>query len=812
MSSIHSSFAQMSKRTLPDTFIPVNAYDPETGIFLCDDGYIGVCYWGDPVNGADDTTAEMLKGAFSIPLPDNSFIQVSLIGMPDIDASVYNYERRREDGLHQIKHKDARDVLETYYKKRAQFISNGRYEALIPGTGVKIHDRKVIVSLKIPFKGMLPKVEDFDLLAESGAKLAESLQAIGLLLQRMNAQQYLQLAYRLTHVFEKRKLDPVRDDQLLKDQVFSVGDTIDETKDSLIFNEKVYAQVLGVSRWPKLNSLGLMAYMIGDPLGANNQVKLPYHINLTLHYPNQYQKTSAIRQKAGMINYQAFGPMLRFVPKLAFKKQGMDILIHTVEQGATIVEASLSVTVYGTEKEHVSRQVSAMRTYMQSYDLSMGEERRILKPSFWNAFPLFPTGESIKNTFRFKTLAIEQALTFVPIMGEWKGTQRMDNPGHAMLLFSRRGQIMPIDLYDSNTSYNSVVFAESGSGKSYFTQQTIMDYLSMGAKVWVIDVGRSYLKLAHLLKGTFMEFTESSGLCMNPFSRITDIDGEVGLVQTLIEKMAAPEEGLDDYRRSRIEEAIKAVWGRKGQSATVTDIAEYLNNQPDQRVQDIGAMLYRFTRYGSEGYWFDGENNLDLSKDLVVLELEELKGKKALQQVVLMQLIASIQHEMYLIKDGRPKVLVVDESWDLLDDPMVGRFMENAYRRFRKHGGAAMIVTQSIADLYRSPSGRAIADNSPFKFILKQNAESIDQVEKEGYIALGDYGYYLLRTVHTIPGKYSEVMVYSNQGLGVTRLVTDRFSQVLFSTTGRERTEIMAAIQNGVPPINAIENYIATNG
>lgn len=802
----------MANRTLPDSFIPVNAYDPETGIFLCDDGYIGICYWGNPVSGADDSTSEMLKGAFSIPLPEGSFIQVSLFGMPDIDSQIYSYEQRREQGLSKIKHKDARDILETYYRKRAEFVSNGRFDALIPSTGVKIQDRKVVLSIKIPFKGLVPKMQDLDILAESGAKLAESLQAVGLYLSRMSDIEYLQLAYRLTHVFDKAKLDPVREDLLLKNQVFSVGDTIDATKDSLIFNDSVHAQVLGVSRWPKVNALSLMAYMIGDPLGANNQIKQPYHINLSLHYPDQYKKISFMRQKAGMINYQAFGPMLRFVPKLAFKKQGMDILISAIEQGATVVEASLSIIVYGKEKEEVARQVSAIRTYMQSYDLAMGEERRILKPAFWNAFPLFPTSESIKGTFRFKTLAIEQALTFLPIMGEWKGTSRAGNPGHAMLLFSRRGQIMPIDLYDSNTSYNSVVFAESGSGKSYFTQQTIMDYLSMGAKVWVIDVGRSYLKLANLLNGTFMEFSQASGLCLNPFSRVTDIDGEVGLIQTLIEKMAAPEEGLDDYRRSRIEEAIKAVWGRKGPSATITDVAEYLNNQTDTRIQDMGAMLYRFTRYGSEGYWFDGVNNLDLSKDLVVLELEELKGKKALQQVVLMQLIASIQHEMYMTKDGRPKVLVVDESWDLLDDPMVGRFMENAYRRFRKHGGAAMIVTQSIADLYRSPSGRAIADNSPFKFILKQNAESIDLVEKEGYIALGGYGYYLLRTVHTVPGKYSEVMIYSNQGMGVSRLVTDRFSQVLFSTTGKERTDVMAAIEAGVPPVAAIENYIATNG
>ncbi|BCU08434.1 type IV secretion system protein TraC [Allochromatium tepidum] len=812
MSFVFESLGALTQRTLPDDFIPVSAYDPDTGVFLCEDGHLGLCYWGDPVNGADDTTAEMLKGAFSIPLPAGSFVQISLLGMPDIDTTIYNYRQRRENGLNQIQHPDAREVLSAYYERRADFIDSGKYEALLPSTGVKILDRKVVLTLKTPYQGLTPSEEDIEILAETGAKLAESLQAIGLFLRRMTAAQYLELAYRLTHPFDPPKTDPVRPEQQLNHQVFVAGESLDVGKDSLIINDEVYAQILSVSRWPKSNALSLMAYMIGDPLGANNQVKLPYHINLTLHYPNQHEKVSAMRQKAGLINYQAFGPLLRFVPKLAFKKQGMDVLIHAIEQGATVVEAALTMTVYSKDKEEASRQVSAMRTYMQSFDMTMGEERRILLPVFWNAFPLFPSVESIKNTFRFKTMAVEHALTFVPILGEWKGTARLDGKGHALLLASRRGQIMPIDLYDSSTNYNSVVFAESGSGKSFFTQQVIMDYLSMGAKVWVIDVGRSYYKLTRLLNGSFIEFGPTSGLCLNPFSSVEEIDEEVGLIQAIVEKMAAPEEGLDDYRRSRIEEAVKAVWGRMGKSSTITDVAEFMSHQPDPRVADIGAMLYRFTRYGSEGYWFDGVSNLDLTKDLVVLELEELKGKRTLQQVVLMQIISSIQREMYLSKDGRPKLLIIDEAWDLLDDPMVGRFMEHAYRRFRKYGGAAKIITQSIADLYRSSSGRAIADNSAFKFILRQTAESIDQVEREGYLALGPYGYYLLRTVHTIPGKYAEIMVYSNQGMGVARLVVDRFSQVLFSTSGAERTEVINAIEAGATPLQAIEEFIATHG
>lgn len=216
--------------------------------------------------------------------------------------------------------------------------------------------------------------------------------------------------------------------------------------------------------------------------------------------------------------------------------------------------------------------------------------------------------------------------------------------------------------------------------------------------------------------------------------------------------------------------------------------------------------------HGSEGYWFNGKANLDMDRDLVVLELEELKGKKTLQQVVLMQIIAAIQHEMYLSEDGRPKVLIIDEAWDLLDDPMVSRFMEHAYRRFRKYMGSAIIVTQSIADLYKNDAGKAIAANSAFKFILKLQ-EVVDQVQEAGYLSLGDYGFYqLLRSVHSVPGKYSEVMIYTNGQLGISRLIAGSLHWGALLESGKERNEVIDAMEAGVEPIDAIDDYIAKYG
>lgn len=215
MSVVHDNIRRAAQRINPDGFLPVNSYDPETGIFFLDDGYLGVCYWGDPVNGADDTTAEMLKGAFSLPLPEGSFVQVSLFAMPDIDIPLGRYEARREMGIHRLQNATTKQGVEAYYKRRIEFMSKGREQSNLPSFGTKLLDRFVVITLKMPYKGEEADKVELELLSESGAKLSESLQACGLFTKRMTDKEYVRLAHRITHPFEPPKVDDVREDQPL---------------------------------------------------------------------------------------------------------------------------------------------------------------------------------------------------------------------------------------------------------------------------------------------------------------------------------------------------------------------------------------------------------------------------------------------------------------------------------------------------------------------------------------------------------------------------------------------------------------------
>jgi conjugal transfer ATP-binding protein TraC len=96
---------------------------------------------------------------------------------------------------------------------------------------------------------------------------------------------------------------------------------------------------------------------------------------------------------------------------------------------------------------------------------------------------------------------------------------------------------------------------------------------------------------------------------------------------------------------------------------------------------------------------------------------------------------------------------------------------------------------------------------------MKQKPEAIDAAIDGKRFSLEPYAVRQLKTVHTLRGKYSEVMIrQSGSSWGIFRLVVDRFSQVMYSTTGDEREYVMEQISNGVDPVEVINSYIENNG
>jgi conjugal transfer ATP-binding protein TraC len=806
---LQQMFAAFLKRhRWSSVFPPVACYENKT--FYLEDtksnAYLGAVFFGLPLYGADDSTVNRLKSVMSTNFPSGTIIQFSLLAHSDVldDIELYEDNKRRSLASNDRITQDQKTSLWEGVSERAAHFRRGVEDNVVKGVDMRLTKQVLIVSMKVPVPTS-PSDKDFDDAEEAFRRVHDGMNTVGMRLRRGDKSDYLALTRACIQPDKPLDFGYEKGD-FIRDQILPPG-FIAECSDQRTLNlNGLFAKILSVKRLPSRANLALMNFITGDPEGLNNQIAGNYLASYTLHFPDQIDIGRKVRGRYGLLVQQASGNLGRWIPRLLFKKAGFDVLMGELDQGGMLCEAQLNLTVFSRSKDEVEKAASVMSTYLSSFRLELVPDSLILLPLFTNNLPLFPSPTSTAFMRRFRTMTVNQAVCFAPVVGESAG-------GNPVMVFStQKGQVCGLDLYESNTNYNAIVFAESGAGKSFLTQQIISDYLAEGATIWVTDIGRSYQKLCSAYSGEFIEFSDESNICLNPFSNVVNIDEELDLLGSILAKMAAPNEGLDDYQSSRLLESIKAVFMNLGNDMTVTDVASYLQGKDDERMRDIGTQLFAFTVSGPFGHWFHGRNNLNFNSNFVVLELEELNGKPVLQQVVLMLLMAKIQHEMYLSGDGLKKIWICDESWAMFSDPGVAKFMVHGYRRFRKYNGAAILVLQNILDFYRTPGMESIAENSAHKLILSQQSESIDAVVDQKKINLDGYGRIRLKGVHTRPSVYSQIMHITNNGWRIMVLAVPRYTQVLYSTKGAEMHEILRAIGQGIPLPQAIRTYISERG
>lgn len=769
--------------------------------------YHGAMWIGEPMSGLDEGTLISLQSMLASTFPTGSVMQFGLLSSPDIESTISQYLYKKRDAR--------QPLLNELAIRQSDLIANGTHDPVVKASGVLLHKKRLIISLKCQYeKSGMANLLDFD---EHASKFESSLRANGLYINRATPPEYLTVCRLLTHIYDAP--DSRYNDQLpMNEQMFYSGDEVVVRKDHLEFNtgstdsKNFVMSALSPKYFPKEFSLGLMNYVIGDPRGMSNQLKNPYFMVLTMYYPDQMKKKADIEKKSSWISHQLFGgSTAKFLPGLVLKKEGFDTLQNEIEtNSAVLVEATFCLWIYGRKPQEVKSLSEDTRTYWASLGFDMRPDKIVLDVLLGECLPLNGSYASSRGLFRTHTLTSSQAAQFMPLLGEWRGT-----PNPTVLLSTRRGEVGGFDLYNSASNYNAVLVAQTGSGKSFWTQRLIADYLAEGAKVWVIDSGRSYQKLAAAVGGTFMEFSPDSKICLNPFTTFLEerggrdkkIEDDMDIISSLIERMSSQRDPLGDLDMETIRKAIRQTFIENQGHTTIQDIADWLSAQTaDPRAKDLALRIDSFA-YGQYAKFFNGHSNVNMNNDFVVLELDDLKNQRQLQQVVLLQLITQITNEMYLTR-GRKKILIIDEGWSLLDDPVMARAMETAYRQARKMDGAVITVTQGIADLYNSPSGKAMIDNAAWQLILAQKVEAIDDVYNSGKLTLDSYSYQMLKTLRTVPGSHSEIMVVGNGCCGIFRMTVDKFTQVMFSTTGKERNQVLDDIKNGVDVIESIQRLM----
>ena len=417
-----------------------------------------------------------------------------------------------------------------------------------------------------------------------------------------------------------------------------------------------------------------------------------------------------------------------------------------------------------------------------------------------------------------KTMA--NAIHMAPLIAEWRGTRTP-----ALVFGGRRGQLMTLDIFDNDLgNYNFAIIGAPGSGKSVLMNEMAWSYRAIGAKVWMLDLGRSFEKLCRKARGTYIEFRPDVDICLDPFTHIVDINEDIDMLVPGISKMCSMQHTLEEVQYKAISAMVLKLWREYGNDLRITALRdafkagtiEELGMVGDQRIKDLAIMLNPYSRGGQYERFFEGRNNIDFSNDFIVIENEELKRRPDLHAVVNILLLHRITGEMYLTRNRR-KLLFVDELKQQLgdvgaDDPIKAAVIEEAARRARKYGGALGTATQSADDFYGSAQMEAAFNCSDWVFLLRQKPESIEMLDRKGRLTMDEPKKRLLNSLRTEAGVFSEVYISSPVGDGVARNILDPATHLLFSNKLEDNAPIDELRAQGLSVDEAISELLRRRG
>jgi len=354
-----------------------------------------------------------------------------------------------------------------------------------------------------------------------------------------------------------------------------------------------------------------------------------------------------------------------------------------------------------------------------------------------------------------------------------------------------------IDRFSLNNA-NSIIFAQSGSGKSYTAKVEILRQLMGGTKVIVIDPEREYKQLAASVNGTYIKLSAKSKEKINPFDfSVSSYRNENNLsehIQDLTEVISLIVGGLNSEEKAIVDKAIIQTYkekgfflnysyqpkknkdkrGRKPKEKTFPLLKDFYKVLKSMKQKDLCNRLEKFVS-GSLSSVFDSQTNIELNNRLVVFDLKDLN--ESLRQIMILCTANFVNSQ---VKSAPQKqILVIDEGWLLLEHEESARFVCSLVRRARKYYLGVTIISQAANDFLSSEYGRAIASQSSLRILMRQDTTTIKKVAAE--FKLSEYEERFLLTCER-----GEALIISDQNHVALRVVASEKEHPLLTTDPRE--------------------------
>jgi len=309
----------------------------------------------------------------------------------------------------------------------------------------------------------------------------------------------------------------------------------------------------------------------------------------------------------------------------------------------------------------------------------------------------------------------------MPVSAVWAGQERNAHLDGPPLIVTRTDGATPFRLVTHVGDVgHTLVVGPTGMGKSVLLATLALQFRRYpGSRILAFDMGRSIRATILGLGGEHYDLgrsgEEGGEIAFQPLARI-DQEGYRAWASEWIEGRLRHEGvAIGPPEKDAVWSALNSLASAPLEQRTMTGLSVLLQSNA------LRQALQPYVLGGAHGRLFDADLDRLGSAAVQGFEMEELMHSKAATQAVLSYLFARFDERF----DGAPTLLILDEAWLFLDDPVFAARIRQWLKTLRKKNVSVIFATQSLADIKDSTIAPAIVESCASRIFLP-NPQAIE--------------------------------------------------------------------------------------
>jgi type IV secretion system protein VirB4 len=419
--------------------------------------------------------------------------------------------------------------------------------------------------------------------------------------------------------------------------------------------------------------------------------------------------------------------------------ENSDAVSMAADADAAIAEASSGVVRYGfftpvvvlhaPDRAALKDRVKAVRKHFDNLGFVSRLETINAVEAFLGSIP----GHTFENVRR-PLMSSLSLVDLAPTTSIWTGSEDNENPLYKPFYDGKPAPCLLHAATTGNTPFrfslhvgdlgHTLIAGPTGSGKSVLLGLLAAQHRRYpNARIFAFDKGWSMYTLTNAAGGAHYDIgNEDAPLSFAPLSRVNESAAERAFAEEWIEALCVLQGvPVDALRRQRIHEAVEAL--AVSEQRGVNNLLNLL--QDDELRGAVG--FYAST--GRAGALLSAEtDSLDLTGNRFnTFELEHLMTGGDQSKLLVVPTLLYLFHRIEVaLSAGDPSLIVLDEAWVMLDNPLFSAKIREWLKVLRKFNTAVIFATQSLADLQHSPLRPVLLESCPTKILLP-NREAASQ-------------------------------------------------------------------------------------